>query len=303
MNRITYLNKIKTKCFLSAYTYACKRVKALYRTENSWAIVSGCTSGIGKSYAEFLTKNDFNMILISRNESKLNLLKEELRMLNKNNKIETISFDFSHGDTYNKNKYEELKSNLAGKKIKILVNNVGTSSIGGPFEKSSIGSHIGMINTNINSCLFLTQIFLSIRDSDCKESYAIVNVSSYFGTRPVPGTATYSSTKSFISNFSKCLHYERKFNLDVQCIEPLFVKTNMVRKWKANFFVLNPEEIVVSSFIRINNYTVRTYGNWRHALQSFILNLMPNFLFCRISNNYFYNQYARLSKKQRKNNK
>ena len=36
-----------------------------------WAIVTGCTQGIGRYYAEELAKRGMSMVLISRNKSKL----------------------------------------------------------------------------------------------------------------------------------------------------------------------------------------------------------------------------------------
>ena len=36
-----------------------------------WAVVTGCTQGIGKCYAEELAQKGMNIVLISRNQSKL----------------------------------------------------------------------------------------------------------------------------------------------------------------------------------------------------------------------------------------
>jgi len=44
----------------------------------TWALVTGCTSGIGLEYAKALAKRGFNMILVSRDLKKLKDLEEEL---------------------------------------------------------------------------------------------------------------------------------------------------------------------------------------------------------------------------------
>ena len=44
-----------------------------------WSIVTGCTQGIGRSYVEELAKNGMNVVLISRNPSKLNSCAQELK--------------------------------------------------------------------------------------------------------------------------------------------------------------------------------------------------------------------------------
>ena len=44
-----------------------------------WAIVTGCTQGIGKCYAEELAERGLNVVLISRTQSKLDKLSNELK--------------------------------------------------------------------------------------------------------------------------------------------------------------------------------------------------------------------------------
>ena len=44
-----------------------------------WAIVTGCTQGIGKCYAEELAQRGKNVVLISRTQSKLDTLSNELK--------------------------------------------------------------------------------------------------------------------------------------------------------------------------------------------------------------------------------
>ena len=46
--------------------------------ENSWAVVTGSTDGIGKACAKHLARQGFNIVLISRNLQKLNNTAKEL---------------------------------------------------------------------------------------------------------------------------------------------------------------------------------------------------------------------------------
>uniref|UniRef100_A0A5F9D885 Very-long-chain 3-oxoacyl-CoA reductase n=1 Tax=Oryctolagus cuniculus TaxID=9986 RepID=A0A5F9D885_RABIT len=43
-----------------------------------WAVVTGSTDGIGKSYAEQLAKRGMNVVLISRSQDKLNQVSNEI---------------------------------------------------------------------------------------------------------------------------------------------------------------------------------------------------------------------------------
>ncbi|XP_030876354.1 very-long-chain 3-oxoacyl-CoA reductase [Leptonychotes weddellii] len=86
-----------------------------------WAVVTGGTDGIGKSYAEELAKHGMKVVLISRSQDKLNQVSSEIR---EKFKVETrtIAVDFASEDIYDK-----IKTSLAGLKIGVLVNNVGIS--------------------------------------------------------------------------------------------------------------------------------------------------------------------------------
>ena len=60
----------------------------------SWAVVTGCTDGIGKAYAEALAKKGLNIVLISRTLEKL---QEQAKFIEEKYKVETkvISADFT----------------------------------------------------------------------------------------------------------------------------------------------------------------------------------------------------------------
>jgi 17beta-estradiol 17-dehydrogenase / very-long-chain 3-oxoacyl-CoA reductase len=46
--------------------------------KGSWAVVTGCTDGIGKAFALELASRGFNLVLISRNIDKLNATSKEV---------------------------------------------------------------------------------------------------------------------------------------------------------------------------------------------------------------------------------
>ena len=65
-----------------------------FKKYGSWAVVTGCTDGIGKAYAEQLAKRGLNIVLISRTLEKLNQQSNEIK---DNYKVETlvIAADFT----------------------------------------------------------------------------------------------------------------------------------------------------------------------------------------------------------------
>lgn len=293
-------------------TRAINRLANKYNTINNWAIITGCTSGIGKSYAEILSKHGMNLILISRSEDKLKLLQEDLSTNNEKFECIIIPWDFGKEEIYtseNLKKHIEIFSKL---NIRLLINNVGESSLGGDFINEDLEKTKSIIKVNVVSNVFMTKLFVrsqiifeknNSNTDSLKCNRGIINISSYFGKRPVPGAATYSSTKAFISNLSECLHYELKaykeINVDILSLEPLYVRTKMVRKWKDSMLVIDPDQLAYSSFPKLGN-KIHSYGTWNHSIQSFLANLVPNFIFCRIVYKYFKKQYERLISRRRR---
>ena len=64
-------------------TYVLPMVKAkkdnFVKKYGRWAVVTGCTQGIGKAYAMELAKRGMNLVLISRNKTKLEEFEKQLK--------------------------------------------------------------------------------------------------------------------------------------------------------------------------------------------------------------------------------
>ena len=78
---------------LKAYVYP-KIFSIDYRQKyGEWAVITGCTQGIGKCYAEEMAKKGLNVVLVSRTKSKLDNLASEL-----SKKYGTFSITFHFND-------------------------------------------------------------------------------------------------------------------------------------------------------------------------------------------------------------
>jgi 17beta-estradiol 17-dehydrogenase / very-long-chain 3-oxoacyl-CoA reductase len=54
------------------------QLKTFGAKQNRWAVITGCTSGIGESFAKQLARAGFNVCLIGRNEESLRKLEQEI---------------------------------------------------------------------------------------------------------------------------------------------------------------------------------------------------------------------------------
>eukprot|EP01128_Nolandella_sp_AFSM9_P010542 TRINITY_DN7308_c0_g1_i2.p1 TRINITY_DN7308_c0_g1~~TRINITY_DN7308_c0_g1_i2.p1 ORF type:complete len:203 (+),score=44.21 TRINITY_DN7308_c0_g1_i2:242-850(+) len=93
-----------------------------YRRKDAYAVITGCTDGIGKEFALQLAKKGFNLILLSRTQSKLEALRTEIAQFAQ---VDTIvrAVDFSNPQ------YAAVASACeeASGPVSVLVNNVGAT--------------------------------------------------------------------------------------------------------------------------------------------------------------------------------
>lgn len=145
---------------------------------NSWAIVTGGTDGIGLEYCRLLLEYGYCLFIISRSKIKLELIKQQLldeySSFNLENKICIVPFDFS--EPFNVQNYEQLEKSIQQlSSVEILVNNVGISFKTAEFFTNIVLDdpkfHQSLINVNIGAILHMTRICLPLM---IKQNHGII---------------------------------------------------------------------------------------------------------------------------------
>ncbi len=157
-------------------------------------IITGASSGIGKSFAKALVQRDNvdEMFLIARREDLLKQLASELSGKAKMRITPVVS------DVSGIAGGEAIKKILkTGDTIDTLVNNAGFG-IYGLFEKSDIERDISLIDINISAIVSTCHASVPFLDAKSR----IINVSSLAAYAPMGGFAIYAASKSFVLNFT-----------------------------------------------------------------------------------------------------
>ena len=198
------------------------------------ALITGASSGIGRDIAKELAKRGYDIVIVARNESKLDELKQEITGVN----VEVIPMDISIRENC-------IKLHDQVGFVDILVNNAGFGLFG-KFITTDLDRELEMVDLNVKSLHILTKLF--IQDMVEKNTGYILNVSSIAGHLPGPFMSTYYATKHYVSNLSESINEEMKkdgLKVKIGTLNPGPVRTNFnnVANVKFNLSSLSSEYV------------------------------------------------------------
>ncbi len=164
-------------------------------------LITGASSGIGFAMAEILATN-YRLIMVARNERKLEQAAALIRTLHPNAQILT-----HHCDIAVRFEVENLFDSLQEQKIEIdmLVNNAGIG-VYGKFTETRFESEWEMLQVNVAGLYTMSKLFGC--EMAKRKKGRILNVTSLLAFLPFPYFSTYSATKAFVLAFSETLAAE-----------------------------------------------------------------------------------------------
>lgn len=183
------------------------------------ALITGASTGIGKSYARKLAKRGFDLVLVARDQARLEALAAELAPSGTASQV--LVADLTQGADVARVE-QVLESDSA---ISFFLNNAGIATVA-PQLNTPVDVIEKLIAINVTAA---TRLALAAgRAFVARKSGAIVNISSAAGINPERFNAVYSSSKAFVLALSQALTKELNANgVTIQTVLPGAVRTEI----------------------------------------------------------------------------
>jgi short-subunit dehydrogenase len=247
-----------------------------HRTKNEYALITGASSGIGYALARVFAQHGFKIILVARNEERLQQAAEALSR-DYHVDCRVIPSDLSQLSGVEK-VYGAVRD--SGLEVSVLINNAGVGSYG-PFCETAFEKESGMVNLNVVGLTYLSKLFA--RDMVGRGSGRILNVASVVGFWPVPNMSVYAATKAYVVSFTQALASELKgTGVQVSVLCPPSVKTNFLKDGQEKATETRPGVVArtVERFKYMDAATVATIA-YRDLMKNRRV-ILPRTLFLRI---------------------
>lgn len=252
---------------------------------NTYALITGATSGIGAAYAKALAQKGYNLLLTGRRKEKLMELADRLKT-EYSIKIEVLLADFTNEEDLKKvidriSKCENLE---------YVINNAGYGH-GKSFSTDTYENQQKMLQVHIHAAAHIVHSAVPILKKQ-KKGF-IINVSSLASFTPFGNAALYCSTKAFLNMFSECLSRELKiYNIKVQALCPGFTRTNFHNKLgmdssklKNNGLIrwMHADEVVRQSLQALSKEKVIVIPGISNVILYYLVKLLPKRIYNHVT--------------------
>lgn len=207
--RSQYINKYGTKDMSTSFSNV--------------ALITGASGGIGEQFARIHAAKGGDLVLVARNQSRLETLKNELE------KQFSISVLVIAQDLSIPNAAQTVfeATQAANIEVNILINNAGFGGHG-KFHERDWEADLAMIQLNIIALTQLTHLYLPAMVA--RNQGRVLNISSTASFIPGPLQAVYYATKAFVTSFSQAIANEvADKNITVTALCPGAVDTGFVK--------------------------------------------------------------------------
>jgi len=238
------------------------------------ALITGGTSGIGKELAKLFAKDNYNLIIVARDQAELDSTKNELQKFGIT--VKAIAKDLSDME-----QAKTLCSDVT-EKVDVLVNDAG-QGVYGLFKDNELEKELGIIHLNICATVILTKHF--VQQMAERGEGKILNLGSVAGKLPGPWQAVYHATKAFVLSFTTAIREELKDSgITFTALMPGATATDFFNKAgmqdsqiaQNKEALSDPEDVAKEGYEALMAGKDRVIAGWKNSLEVHAANLMPD---------------------------
>ena len=192
--------------------------------ENKKILITGATGGIGKSLIRKFHDLGGSILATGTKIEKLEALKDEFKKI----KIKPFKLDkHTEIEKFIEESFKEMNG------LDILVNNAGIT-LDNISLRLTEENWKKVLDINLTSTFLMCKF--AIKKMLKNKNGKIINITSIVGHTGNLGQANYAASKSGIIGFSKSLAIEyAKKNININCVSPGFIETEMTRNINDDF--------------------------------------------------------------------
>jgi short-subunit dehydrogenase len=171
------------------------------QTARPLAVVTGASSGIGRSLARQFCEHGFDVVVAAEDDA-IHAAAADLEQ--HGGAVTAVQVDLATADGV-AGLYQAVAS--AGRPVDAAALNVGIG-VGGPFAETDLDADLRLVDLNVRSTVHLAKLL--VRDMVGRGAGRLLFSSSIAATAPGPYHATYAASKAFVQSFAEAVRHELK---------------------------------------------------------------------------------------------
>ena len=190
------------------------------KSELGRALITGASSGIGATYAQRLAAQGYDLLLVARDQQRLDALAARL------GEEYGVSVDVLKADLTRREDRSRVEARLAeDASISLLLNNAGVA-INGTLLETDLDRLESMIELNVIATARLAGA--AAKAFAGRGRGTIINVASVLALAPELFNGSYSATKAFVLNLTQSMQQElAPLGLRIQAVLPGATRTEI----------------------------------------------------------------------------
>jgi short-subunit dehydrogenase len=239
------------------------------------ALVTGATAGIGAAFARALAGEGYELVLVARDEERLDRMATELPT-----RATVLAADLSTDEGC-----DAVAARLSADPIDLLVNSAGMS-LNTSFLRSTVAQEELLLRLNVNAVLRLTHVALA--GMVARQRGDIVNVSSVSGFGALMPGSTYPASKAWVTNFSESTALSvRRFGVRVMALCPGYTRTEFHGRAGIDmsktpeWMWLDADRVVRDGLRDLRRGKMISVPDWKYKITVFGVRHLPAGLFRR----------------------